>query len=184
MAKKFYAINQYITADELRVVDDKGVQLGVISKDEAVRKAREAGLDLVLVAPNAKTPVAKIVNFAKFKYQQKQKDASGRKKSKMVDIKEIRFTPFIAEGDYSQRMKKAKKFLEEGDKVRLTVKFVGRQITRKEFGENLLKKAMGELEEMSSVEFHPRLHGKLLFAQLQPLKSKKKERDEKKEAKN
>jgi translation initiation factor IF-3 len=179
IAKKFYAINQYIKSDELRVVDEKGEQVGVITRDDALSRARTAGLDLVLVAPNTKPPVAKIVSFAKFKYEQKQKDASGKKKSKSVDIKEIRFTPFIAEGDFNQRIKKAKKFLESGDKVRLTVKFVGRQITRKDFGDRIINKAMDELDEISSVEFHPRLNGKLLFTQLQPIKSNKKKNEAK-----
>ena len=172
MSKKYYQLNQFIKAPKLRVVDEEAKQIGVLSKEEALQKAIEAGLDLVVVAPEANPPVAKIINFAKFRYQQKQKDSSGRKKAS-VDIKEIRFTPFIAEGDYNQRIKKATKFLEGGDKVRLTVKFVGRQITRKEFGEKLLNKAMEELEEISSVEFPPRLHGKLLFTQLQPRKSSK-----------
>ncbi|MFC1653522.1 translation initiation factor IF-3 [Patescibacteria group bacterium] len=166
--KKFYQLNQYIKAEELRVVDQDGGQVGVLKKQEALNRAREAGLDLVVVAEKAKPPVAKIVEFAKFKYQQQQKEAAGRKKAKTVDIKEVRFTPFIAEGDYNQRIKKARKFLEGRDKVRLTVKFVGRQITRKEFGKNLLEKAVAELEDIAKVEFAPRLQGKLYFTQLQP----------------
>lgn len=130
-------------------------------------------MDLIVVAENAKPPVAKIVAFAKFKYQQQQKESLGKKKSKTVEIKEVRFTPFIADGDYQQRVKKARKFLEGGDKVRLTVKFVGRQITRKEFGQNLLTKAIEDLGDICSVEFAPKLQGKLLFTQLQPIAKKK-----------
>lgn len=149
------------------MVGADGSQIGVISRDEALRRANEAGLDLVIVAENAKPPVAKIIAFAKFKYQQQQKESQGRKKAKTVEIKEVRFTPFIAEGDYQQRIKKARKFLEGGDKVRLTVKFVGRQITRKGFGENLISKAISELADCSRVEFNPKLQGKILFCQLQ-----------------
>jgi len=151
------------------VVDDKGVQLGVLSTTEALKKAEAAGLDLVEVAAKTNPPVAKIINFAKFKYQQKQKD-SGGKKARGGDIKEIRFTPFIAENDYNIRIKRAQEFLEEGDKVKLVVKFVGRQITRKEFGKDLLKKAVNALSENSTVEREPAFRGKLLITTLNPIK--------------
>jgi len=148
-------------------VDEEAGQIGVMSKMEALNLAHEKEADLILVAPNANPPVAKIIIFAKFKYQQQQKEASGRKKAKAVDIKEIRFTPFIAEGDYNQRIKRVRQFLEDGDKVRLTVKFVGRQITRKDFGDKLLNKAVSELSDIATVEFPHRLMGKLLYTQLQ-----------------
>lgn len=162
------------------MVGEDGEQIGILKKEEALDRARQAGLDLVVVAEKAKPPVAKIIAFAKFRYEQKQKEAAGRKKAKSVEIKEIRFTPFIAEGDYNQRIKKAVKFLEGRDKVRLTVKFVGRQITRKEFGQKLLTKAIEELSDISKVEFPPRLQGKLLYTQLQPtIKGKKHEKQTK-----
>lgn len=141
-----------------------------MTTSDALKKAKEAQLDLVVVAPRVNPPVAKIIDFSKFKYQQKQRDLAGRKKARSVDIKEIRFTPFIAEGDYAQRVKKARKFLTLGDKVRFTVKFVGRQITRKEFGFKLLEKAVEEVADISTIEFKPRLNGKLLFTQVQPMK--------------
>lgn len=178
--KKFYQLNHYIKSPELRVIGENGEQIGILKKEEALDRAKAAGLDLVVVAENAKPPVAKIIEFVKFRYQQKQKDALGRKKAKSVEIKEIRFTPFIAEGDYNQRIIKARKFLEGRDKVRLTVKFVGRQITRKQFGERLLEKAITELGDIAKVEFNPRLQGKLLYTQLQPTgKGKKNEKQTK-----
>ena len=167
---KYYAINDRIRADEMRVVDGQAGQLGVLSKEEALRIAKEKGLDLVLVAPNAKPPVVKMIDFAKFKYQEKQKHASGMKKTKQVDIKEIRFTPFIADGDYQIRIKRAKEFLQAGNKVKLNVKFVGRQITRKEFGRDLMDRAIEELSELSTIEREPSFQGKVLVAQLQPKK--------------
>jgi translation initiation factor IF-3 len=170
MAKKYYQINQFIKSDQLRVVDEAGIQLGVMSKEAAIAKAQADSLDVILVAPGAKPPVAKITDFAKFKYELKQKDKSGKKKTKSVDIKEIRFTPFIAEGDYAVRIKKAKEFLDDGNKVKLNVKFVGRQITRKQFGENLIHKAINELSDMATVEREPSFQGKILSAQLQPKK--------------
>ena len=170
IAKPFYKINHHIKEPEVRVVDKEGTQLGVLPTQEAVSKAQADNLDLVLVAPNAKPPVAKIVDFSKFKYEQKQKNKSGKKNTKSVDIKEIRFTPFIAAGDYNMRIKKARQFLEDGNKVKLNVKFVGRQITRKQFGEDLLKKAIEELSDISKVEREPVFQGKILNAQLQSKK--------------
>lgn len=168
--KIFYQVNERIVAESLRVVDDRGGQLGVLSKTEALHYAQEQGSDLVLVAPTAKPPVAKIINFAKFKYQQQQKESSSRKSAKTVDIKEMMFTPFIAEGDFQNRMKRAIEFLEDGDKVKLNVKFVGRQITHKEFGFTVLNKAIEELKNYSTIEREPVLTGKILSAQLQPKK--------------
>lgn len=117
--------------------------------------------------------MAKIINFAKFKYQEKRKHLEGKKRSKGQDIKEIRFTPFIAQNDFSVRVKRAREFLEEGDKVVLVVKFVGRQITRKEFGYELLKKAYTELQDISTMEREVSLKGKLLNTTLSPIKKKK-----------
>lgn len=168
--KKFYQVNQYIKSPKLRVVDEKAVQIGVLSLQEALKLAQEKGLDLVEVAPKADPPVAKIIDFAKFKYQLKQKIASGIKKSKTQNLKEIRFTPFIAENDYNIRIKRATQFLEDGDKVKLVVKFVGRQITRKEFGKALMKKAIKALNEFSTVEREPTFQGKLFIATLSPIK--------------
>ncbi|MBI2010532.1 MAG: translation initiation factor IF-3 [Candidatus Chisholmbacteria bacterium] len=166
----FYQVNQYIRAEKLRVVDEKGAQIGVMTKEEALKRAEADGIDLVEVSPKAVPPVAKLIDFAKFKYQQKQKNAQSLKKARGGDIKEIRFTPFIAENDYNLRIKRAQQFLEEGDKVRLVVKFVGRQITRKEFGESILEKALKDLAEDATVEREPSFKGKLLMATVNPLK--------------
>ncbi|OGY15565.1 MAG: translation initiation factor IF-3 [Candidatus Chisholmbacteria bacterium RIFCSPHIGHO2_01_FULL_48_12] len=170
MAKVFYRINQYIKADKLRVVDENAVQVGVLTKTEALARAKSTGLDLVEVAPNANPPVAKIIDFAKFKYQLKQKAASSKKGARSQDIKEIRFTPFIAANDFNIRLNKAADFLNQGNKVRLVVKFVGRQITHPEFGHNLLAKATQNLSELATVESPPNLRGKLLMTILTPTK--------------
>ena len=170
MHTPFYRINHQIVDNELRVVDDRGAQIGVISKSEALTLAEESGKDLVLVNPAAKPPVAKIISFSKFKYQMQQKESESRKSSKNVDIKEIRFTPFIAEGDFNMRVKKAREFLTDGNKVKLNVKFTGRQITRKEFGDKVIGKAIEQLTDIASVERAPQLLGKMLIVQLQPKK--------------
>jgi len=175
---KFYQINQYIKVPQMRVVDEKATQLGVMTKDEAIARAQADGLDLVLVAPAANPPVAKIIDFAKFKYLEKQKNLSGLKKARKQDVKEIHFTPFIAEGDFNTRIKRAIEFLEDGDKVQLVVKFTGRQITRKDFGDNVLRKATENLSEHATVEREPSLRGKLLVMVLSPMKKSKKKIEE------
>ena len=158
-------------APMLRVVDDQAGQIGIMTKEAALRLAQEKETDLVLVSGSANPPVAKIIDFSKFKYQVQQKESSSRKSAKSVEIKEIMFTPFIAEGDFQNRIKRATEFLEGGDKVKLNVKFVGRQITHKEFGYNILNKAIESLKEISTIEREPALVGKILSAQLQPKKN-------------
>jgi len=168
--KKFYKINQYITAPELRIVGPDEKQIGVMKRDEAIFKARQMGMDLVLVADKAKPPVARIIDFNKFKYQQQQKQKESKKKTKATDQKEIRFTPFIAQKDFQTRIDRIKEFLTDGHKIKITVKFTGRQITRKDFGFELLKKAANELVEFGTQETMPKLQGKLLWTTISPLK--------------
>lgn len=133
--------------------------------------AKQQGKDLVLVAPTAKPPVAKILNFSNFKYQQKKKERSG--KTGKSEIKEIRLTPFIAENDLQVRIKKGREFLESGDKLKINVKFVGRQITRKEFGQELLEKVAGELSEVGLIDQEPKMQGRFMTMQLKPNKNRK-----------
>lgn len=179
MAKKtFYKINQFIQARELRVLDEFGKQVGVYSKEDALKIAIERDMDLVEIAPNATPVVVKMINFAKFKYQQQQKINDDKKKSKVSDIKEIWFTPFIARGDFDMRLKKAREYLESGDKVKLVVKYKGREITRKDFGDAIFAKATQLLDDISKVEVTPRLVGKNAFMMLTPVKKKKTESSE------
>lgn len=140
---------------------------------EAIFKAKQQGLDLVEVAEKAKPPVCKIIDFKKFKYQESKKIQASKKKSKHQEIKEFRFTPFIAKGDFEMRLRRARKELESLNKVKLTVKFVGRQITRKEFGQELLKKATEKLRDVSKVEQPPKWQGKRLIIVLKPIQVKK-----------
>lgn len=144
-----------------------------MDKEEALFRARQQEKDLVEIAPEAKPPVCKIIDFKKFRYQQEKKQAVGRKKSKGAGVKEIRFTPFIAENDYEIRIKKAKTFLKQGYKIKLTVRFRGRQMIRKEFGFKLLEKATATLEEVAKVEQEPKMQGYLLITILAPLKNAK-----------
>jgi translation initiation factor IF-3 len=168
--RKFFKINQYIRSPKVRVITDDGDNLGVITLDEAMFKARQMGLDLVQVTEKVEPPVCKIIDFRKFKYLQQKKDQSGKKKTKTQDCKEVRFTPFIGQGDFQARMKKIKGFLDEGDKVKLTVKFTGRQITRKDFGDRVINQALEELGDTITVEQQPKLQGKMLIMIVKPKK--------------
>lgn len=174
MSKKiFYKVNHFIQSPELRVLDEAGKLVGIMSKSEALAKAQELGVDIVEVAPMAQPPVAKLIDFSKFKYQMQQKRQDEKKKNKIVEIKEIRFTPFIGSGDFEVRIKKAMEYLKGGDKVKLVVKFTGREITRKNFGDAVLNKAVIALGDISKVEISPRLVGKNMFMQLMPATKKK-----------
>lgn len=170
LIKQFYYINQYIRADQLRVISENGTQLGVLSKAEALKQAQEKGVDLVLVAANANPPVAKIIDFSKFKFQQEKKEQSSKKKSIVQEVKELRLSPFIAQNDLRNRVDRAKRFLKEGDKVRLVVWFRGRQITKKQYGYDLLKRATEQLSDFAAVDLEPKLRGKNLELLLRPLK--------------
>ena len=168
----FLVTNLRIRATEVRVLTDSGEVLGVMSRDEALAKARAAEKDLVLVAANAQPPVVKIIDAAKFKYQQKQKVAQQRKSAKTQETKEIRLKPFMGEGDIESRIKKVIGFLEKGDKVRLSVEFKGRAITKQDFGFNLVKRIITATESIGQVEVEPRMMGKKLLAQIMPKKKK------------
>jgi len=170
IARKFFQINQRIIANELRILDEFGKQIGIMSRDEALAQAKTDEKDVVLITENAKPPVAKIINFSKFKYQLDQKKAEGKKAAKKQEIKELRFRPFMGQGDFDARMKRVFEFLEDGDKVRPYVEFKGREITRKEFGDKLLAKIIDQTKDLATVEMPARFMGKKLMLQLMPVK--------------
>jgi len=182
--KKFYRLNERIYAKELRVIDPDGKQIGVISKTEALEKAKEAGLDLVEIAPLAKPPVAKIVDFNKFLYQEEKKRRETKKKAKTSDTKEVRLSPFIDDHDLQTITKRAREFLEDNDKVKLVVRFKGRQMGHPEFGYKTLNKAIDSLSDISKIDKEPKFEGRQLITMLSPDKkkgSKKKEKEKKDE---
>lgn len=176
--KKFYKINQYITAPEVRLIDEEAKQIGVMPISEARQKSFEAGLDLVEIAPLAKPPVVKLIEFTKFKYQEAKKTKSEKKGIKGGELKEIQMTPFISQNDYDTAIRKAQKFLTTGNKVKLSIKFQGRQIQRKEFGFNLVARFQNDLAQISAPESEARLIGKRLLFTLTPVKIKKNEKTE------
>jgi translation initiation factor IF-3 len=166
--RKFYRVNERIFALSLRVLDAEGKQIGVLSKFEALQEARSQGLDLVEVAPLAKPPVAKIVDYKKFLYQEEKKKREEKKKTKASETKEVRLGPFMSENDLGVMTRRAKEFLENGDKVRLVVFFSGRQITHPEFGHKVLDKTIAELADVSKVERDRKFEGRKLIALLSP----------------
>lgn len=166
----FYRTNERIFAQSLRVLDSQGKQIGVLSKFEALNKARSLGLDLVEIAPKAQPPVAKIIDFKKFLYQLAKKKREERKKAKVSETKEIRLGPFMDNHDLEVMIRRGKEFLANGDKVRLVVKFIGRQIAHPEFGKEVLNKVILALSDISKIEREPRFEGKQLIAIITPEK--------------
>lgn len=162
LSNKFYRINHYIQAREIRVVDEKGKQLGVMSLSQALKQAQDKGLDLIEVAPKAQPPVCKIIDFKKFKYLESKKAQEEKKKSKRVEIKEVHLTPFMAANDFNFRIKRAEHFLKEGHKVRLVVEFRGREMDKKDFGYKLVKQALERLGPYSKIDAEPRFLGRQL----------------------
>jgi translation initiation factor IF-3 len=166
--RKFYRVNERIYALSLRVLDAEGKQIGVLSKFEALEAARSQGLDLVEIAPMAKPPVAKIVDFKKFLYQEEKKKREEKKKTKASETKEVRLGPFMSDNDLGVMTRRAREFLTNGDKVRLVVFFSGRQITHPEFGHKVLDKTINELADISKVERDRRLEGRKLIVLVSP----------------
>lgn len=168
---KFYRINQYIQAKEVRVVDETGKQIGVMPIFNAIQKAREKNADLIEVAPNAKPSVCKIIDFKKFKYLEAKKEKEEKKGQKTGELKEVVFSPFIAKNDLNIRIKKIRSFLEDGHKVKLRVKFSGRELSKKEFGYRIIDQVVNELSEISTLEIEPKFQGRELFTLILPKKN-------------
>lgn len=165
---KFYRINERIFAFELRVLDSEGKQIGILKKQEALEKAREQGLDLVEIAPTAKPPVARIIDFNKFLYQEEKKKREEKKKAKNSETKEIRLGPFMNDHDLETMVKRAREFLEGNDKVKLVVRFKGRQMGHPEFGHKTIGKAIEMLSDVSKVDKVPHFEGRQLIGMLSP----------------
>ena len=161
--KQELPINRQIRAKEVQLIGENGEKVGVISFESALEKAEEKNLDLVLVSPNANPPVCKIMNYGKYKFEQAKKEKEAKKKQKILEVKEIRVTPNIEEHDFSFKAKNARKFLEDGNKVKITVRFRGREVNNSKAGEAVLNKFIEALEEVSVVEKKPKLEGRNMF---------------------
>lgn len=177
---KFYRTNERIFALELRVLDSEGKQIGILKKFEALKKARELGLDLVEIAPSAKPPVARIIDFKKFLYQEEKKRREEKKKSKNSETKEIRLGPFMDDHDLFTLVKRAREFLEGNDKVKLVVRFSGRQMAHPEFGHQVIGKAVSSLSDISKVDKQAHFEGRQLITMLSPERKKKNEAEQEK----
>jgi translation initiation factor IF-3 len=168
--KKQTRINGEITAPEVRLVGVEGEQLGIVKIYDALRQSEEADLDLVEIAPTAQPPVCKIMDYGKFKYQESKKQHEAKLKQKQVQIKEIKFRPGTDEGDYQIKLRNLIKFLEEGDKTKITLRFRGREMAHQEIGMNQLKRVAGDLAELAVVEQFPKMEGRQLVMMLAPKK--------------
>jgi len=167
----YWRINNQIRAPQVRVLNAKGEQIDLMNIAEALKKAHEEGLDLVEIAPKANPPVVKIIDFGKFKYQEEKKVKKTKVKSS--DLKELRFSPFIGEADYFTRMERVKEFLKEKHKVRIVVKFLGRQMGSKNYGYKLTRRILDELTNVINVDMEPKFLGRHLTMVISPLSTAK-----------
>ncbi|CZQ89245.1 MAG: translation initiation factor IF-3 [Trichococcus flocculiformis] len=161
-------VNDGIRARELRIIGSDGEQLGVKSKSDALQIAEAANLDLVLVSPNANPPVARIMDYGKFRFDQQKREREARKNQKVVSLKEVRLSPSIDENDFQTKLRNARKFLEKGDKVKASIRFKGRAITHKEIGQRVLDRLASELTDVATIESHPKMDGRSMFLMLAP----------------
>ncbi len=160
--------NEFIVSPKVRVIDENGENLGVLLTPEAIEQAAEVGLDLVEVSPNADPPVAKFLDVGKYKYEVQKKANLARKSQKTQEIKEIKMRPNIDDHDYDVKMKKVFSFIEEGDKVKITLRFRGRELAHGELGMRLLQRVQEDVTETAKVEQHPRMEGRQMLMVLSP----------------
>jgi len=152
----------------VRCIDPEGEQLGILSIDEALRKAGEFGLDLVELQPNAVPPVCKILDYGKYKYQAQKRASEARKKQKVIEVKEIKLRPNIDSHDYEVKMRAVRKFLESGDKVKITLRFRGREMAHTELGTQLLDRVKEDIAEEAKIEALPKMEGRQMIMVLAP----------------
>ncbi len=155
--------NRQIRAKEVQLIGENGEKLGVLPFEEALEKAEDKNLDLVLVAPNSNPPVCKIMNYGKYKFEQAKREKEAKKKQKVLEVKEIRITPNIEKHDFDFKAKNIRKFITDGNKVKITVRFRGREVNNSQAGEVVLNKFIEELEDIAQVEKKPKLEGRNMF---------------------
>ena len=160
--------NDTIISDQVRVIDDRGENLGVLNTSEAIERAKDVGLDLVEVSPNANPPVAKFLDVGKFKYEAQKKANAARKTQKTQDIKEVKMRPNIDTHDYDVKMRNVNKFIDNGDKVKVTLRFRGREMSHQQLGMELLQRVQEDMKETAKVEAYPKLEGRQMLMVLSP----------------
>ena len=161
-------INEMINSRSVRCIDPDGEQLGILSIDEAMNKAEELGLDLVELQPNADPPVCKILDYGKHKYQAQKRANEARKKQKIIEVKEIKLRPNIDQHDYQVKMKAVRKFIDGGDKVKITLRFRGREMAHVELGTDLLSRVQQDIDDFAKIESMPKMEGRQMTMILAP----------------
>ena len=161
--------NNRITSPEVQVITNDGENLGIISINEAVSRAKNEGLDLIEIAPNAKPPVCKIMDMGKYKYDQQKKANKAKKKQKKIELKEIKLRPVTETHDYNFKIKNAQKFITKGDKVKFTIRFKGRELQHSSLGSELMEKIKQDMQQIGRVEMEPKFDGKQMIMVIQPL---------------
>ena len=168
--KRFIRMNERIRAREIRVIDADGNQLGVMAPYDAIKRAREQNLDLVEISPNAVPPVCRIMDYGKFLYEQEKKERAAKKNQKQIVLKEVKFSVNVDEHDYVTKRNHVLRFLSEGDKVKASLRFRGREMAHQNLGRNVLERLIKEIGEKGIVEFRPRMEGNIMHAILAPPK--------------
>ena len=161
--------NQRITSQDVQVIDSEGDNLGILNLQDAISRAKDQGLDLIEIAPNAKPPVCKIMDMGKYKYDAQKKANLAKKKQKIVLLKEIKMRPVTETHDYDFKVKNAKKFIAKGDKVKFTIRFKGRELQHSHLGNELMGKIKEDMKDIGKVELHPKFDGKQMIMVIQPL---------------
>ena len=161
--------NNGISSPEDQVINSSGENLGIINTNEAIAMAKEEGLDLIEIAPNAKPPVCKIIDIGKYKYDAQKKANQAKKKQKKIELKEIKLRPVTETHDYQFKIKNAKKFISKGDKVKFTIRFKGRELQHSHLGRELMDKIKDDMQDIGKVELHPKFDGKQMIMVIQPL---------------
>jgi translation initiation factor IF-3 len=162
--------NSDITAEQVRLIDAEGEQVGIVPVEQAIEAAQEQGLDLVEVVPNAEPPVCRVMDYGKFRFEQSKKKNAARKKTKQIQLKEVKFRPGTEEGDYRVKLRNLQKFLEQGDKTKVTLRFRGREMAHRDIGARLLERVQNDLSDMATVEQFPKLEGRQMVMVLSPRK--------------
>ena len=161
--------NNRINSPEVQVIASNGENLGILNTNEAISMAKEEGLDLIEIAPNARPPVCKIIDIGKYKYDTQKKANQAKKKQKKIEVKEIKLRPVTETHDYQFKIKNAQKFISKGDKVKFTIRFKGRELQHSHLGQELMDKIKVDMQEVGKVELDPRFDGKLIIMVIQPL---------------
>ncbi len=163
-------MNADITAPQVRLIGSDGEQVGIVPIEEALEKARSESLDLVEIVPNAEPPVCRIMDYGKFVFEQKKQKQAAKKKQKQVQVKEMKFRPHTGEGDYQVKLRNVRRFLEDGDRAKITMRFRGREHAHRELGLKVLQRIEKDLEEMATVEQKPAMEGRQMVMVLAPKK--------------